>query len=48
MVTCIDPTWWHCRLRDGDLGYYQLAGLGSGIMEVDPAALTDVMANFRT
>jgi hypothetical protein len=44
VVTCVEPEWWHFRLRVDDLTYYQLSQLGGQMTLFDPAQLTDLMA----
>lgn len=44
VVTCIEPEWWHVRLRADQLTYYQLAQLGGGTTSFDPTHLTDLTA----
>lgn len=43
VVTCIEPEWWHFRLRVDSLTYYQLSQLGGQMTTYDPATLTDLM-----
>jgi hypothetical protein len=44
VVTCVEPEWWHFRLRVDDLTYYQLSQLGGQMTTFDPATLTDLTA----
>ncbi len=46
VVTCVEPEWWHFRLRVDDLTYYQLSQLGGQMTAFDPGQLTDLMATF--